>query len=59
MHDRSLAQNRDHEIQILFNAINALELRISSLERGLGINEPDVGVLEDSGPASVPVEAQL
>lgn len=59
MHDRSLAQNRDHEIQILFNAINALELRISSLERGLGINEPDVGVLEDSEPLPEPVEVQI
>lgn len=59
MHDRTNAQNRDHEIQILFNAVNALELRISSLERGLGINEPDVGVLEDSEPLPIPGEAQV
>lgn len=59
MHDRSQAQNRDHEIQILYTAVNALELRISTLERELGMHEPDTGVLKDSEPAPSPVEEQI
>lgn len=50
MHDRNQAQNRDHEIEMLYAAVNALEQRISALERDLGVTEPDKGVVEDAEP---------
>lgn len=56
MHDRMQAQNRDHEIQILFSAINALEMRISVLERDLGVTDAGKGTPEkDATEAAEPI----